>query len=163
MVDRGFLPITARAQLHGIIMRNRRRGTETSVEVSRASLQAVGMSPGTAPQVAGDVNGSLGNTTVVKIQGIPVSTTDPLDGQAVVFNAGAGEYVPATPAGDLTYVHVQGSASTSWAINHSLGKFPSITLVDGSGNEIEADISHTDDDHAVAAFAIAVSGKAYAN
>jgi hypothetical protein len=82
------------------------------------------------------------------------------------YTAGASwESVAGGPGGsaDLAYLHVQGTPSTSWAINHMLGKFPSITVVDGTGNEIEADISHTDDDHAVATFATAVSGSAFVN
>lgn len=44
----------------------------------------------------GDVTGPQGETVVVAIQGIPVSTTDPTDEQVLAFDEGLGAYVPTT-------------------------------------------------------------------
>ena len=48
--------------------------------------------------VRGDLSGSLMDPTVVGIQNIPVSTTLPQDGEALVYNAAAGEYIPGVVA-----------------------------------------------------------------
>ena len=62
------------------------------------------------------------------------------------INAGATaiEWIVATSA-DKYFLHTQSTPSVSWVVNHSMGKYPSVTLMDGSGNVIEADnIQHTD-------------------
>ena len=66
-------------------------------------------------------------------------------------------------SGDLTYVHTQNSASASWSVGHSLGKFPSVTVVDSGGNEVVGEVEHTDNNNAVLTFSAAFSGKAYFN
>src|SRR5262245_4145646 len=66
-------------------------------------------------------------------------------------------------AGDLTYVHTQGAASASWTVNHSLGKYPSVTVVDTGTNEILTDVHFVDTNSFTLAFGSATSGKAYCN
>ena len=48
---------------------------------------------------AGDVTGALNATTVTKLQGINVSTTDPTDDQVLKFDLGTNQWVPATVPG----------------------------------------------------------------
>jgi hypothetical protein len=48
---------------------------------------------------SGDVTGDLGSTTVTRIQSRLVSAVAPEDGQALVWNAGAGEWQPGAGAG----------------------------------------------------------------
>lgn len=43
---------------------------------------------------------------------------------------------------DLTYQHIQSSPSTTWIINHNLGKYPSIQLLSVGGIEFLAEITH---------------------
>lgn len=71
---------------------------------------------------------------------------------------------PQGPAGlDLHYAHEQSVASAMWTVNHSLGKFPSVTVVDSSGREVEGDVSHTNVNQTVLTFGAAFAGKAYLN
>ena len=44
--------------------------------------------------------------------------------------------------GGASYVHIQGTASTTWTINHNLGYRPSVELLDSGSQEIDADVSH---------------------
>jgi len=72
------------------------------------------------------------------------------------------EYVDAVP-GDATYVHTQGAASAVWTIPHLLGKYPSVRIKDGSGNNVYGDIVDTDTSNMTITFNTAFSGVAYLN
>lgn len=87
----------------------------------------------------------------------PVITTE----QLVVANI-SGPQGPAGP-GDKNYVHDQMVASTTWTINHSLGKFPSVMIVNSAGEVVEGFIQHVDNTQAVVTFTSAFAGKAYLN
>ena len=75
----------------------------------------------------------------------------------------AHEYIDAGLLGvDLNYTHVQAS-SASWVIAHNLGKIPSVTVQDGSGNRVHGDVSYTDLNNLTITFNIAFAGTAYLN
>lgn len=66
-------------------------------------------------------------------------------------------------AGGTTYQHNQASASTSWAIPHNLGRFPSVTIVDNAGREVIGDVTFHDLNFITIDFDIPMSGTAYLN
>jgi len=66
-------------------------------------------------------------------------------------------------ATDINFVHVESPASASWVIAHSLGKFPSVTIQDGSGNNIFGEIVYTDVNNLTLNFNTAFAGTAYLN
>jgi hypothetical protein len=73
------------------------------------------------------------------------------------------EYVDAGTLGsDLNYTHVQAS-SASWVIAHNLGKIPSVTVQDNSGNTVHGDITYTNINNLTITFNTAFAGKAYLN
>ena len=73
------------------------------------------------------------------------------------------EYVDAGLLGvDLNYTHTQVS-SASWVIPHNLGKIPSVTVIDGSGNRIHGDVAYTDANNLTITFNTAFAGTAYLN
>jgi hypothetical protein len=65
--------------------------------------------------------------------------------------------------GGSTFTHVQSIASTSWTINHNLGTFPSVTVVDDMGNVIIADVTYVDDNTITISFSAASTGVVYLN
>jgi hypothetical protein len=65
--------------------------------------------------------------------------------------------------GDVSYTHNQATPAIQWAINHGLGKFPSVTVVDSSGAQVEGDVEYVDANNVLATFAGAFSGVAYLN
>ena len=77
------------------------------------------------------------------------------------FNNDAG-YITSADI-PTTYIHEQGTASSTWTINHNLHKFPSVSVVDSSGNEIIAEVSYTSQDTCVVTMNGASKGKAYLN
>ena len=77
-----------------------------------------------------------------------------------------GETGPQGPAGTLDYgqlgyVHLQNSASTTWSITHGLGFVPNITVVDSGGTVVEGSYNYPDANTVVLTFSSEFSGKAY--
>lgn len=64
---------------------------------------------------------------------------------------------------DAHYEHIQALASTTWVINHGLGKYPSVTIVDSGGNTWITDIEYNSVNQCTARFKAAFGGKAYCN
>jgi hypothetical protein len=73
------------------------------------------------------------------------------------------ENVPASTYSDKTYVHVQGTPSSTWNVAHNLSKYPSVTIVDSGNNVVIGEIAYTDDNNLVVTFGASFSGKAYVN
>lgn len=66
-------------------------------------------------------------------------------------------------SGDLNYKHDQMIASAMWVINHGLGKWPSVTVIDSAGNECVGNISYNDANTIALTFSSAFAGTAYLN
>lgn len=62
---------------------------------------------------------------------------------------------------DISHIHDQAVASDQWTIVHNLVFYPSITVVDSSGNVIEGSYNYQDENTIIASFSGAFSGKAY--
>jgi hypothetical protein len=60
-----------------------------------------------------------------------------------------------------TYIHDQIMASAIWTIHHGLGRFPSISIVDSSGNAVMGNIQYLSGDVIQITFSSEFSGKAY--
>jgi hypothetical protein len=159
MVDIDVTPQIRRG-LETLFRDLKRHAVRTARRQAKSVIIEMASNPNSSmPPLAGDVAGPLAANVVVAIQGIPVSTTDPLTGQTLVFDG--SRYVPAA-SGDLHYTHTQSSASTTWSVGHNLGKFPSVSVVSG-GNLVVANVAHTDANNLVITFSAATSGVAYMN
>lgn len=64
---------------------------------------------------------------------------------------------------DKNYLHVQSTPATTWVIYHNLAKYPTIAVMDNSGVQVFADISHIDLNTAMVQFTIGFSGTATCN
>lgn len=64
---------------------------------------------------------------------------------------------------DKHYEHTQAVASTTWTINHNLGKICSVVTVDSLGREWFGSVTHNSINQVVVEFAAAFGGKAYCN
>lgn len=84
---------------------------------------------------------------------------------ASISSASGGEPGPVGPTGPAgaseTYVHTQVVASDTWTIEHNLGYFPAVTLVDSAGTVFVGSLQYPDVDTVIATFNGATSGKAY--
>ena len=61
-----------------------------------------------------------------------------------------------------TYIH-DNTSNNQWIINHNLGKYPSVTVISNSGEEIFGELTFTDTNTIQLNFSEAVEGNAYLN
>jgi hypothetical protein len=80
-----------------------------------------------------------------------------------VYSGGNWEPLGVSSGSDSFYTHDQLVASTSWTIDHNLGKFPSITVVDSGGTVGYGDVAYISPNQATVSFPSAFAGKAYCN
>lgn len=66
-------------------------------------------------------------------------------------------------AEDKYYRHQQSVPETVWTIEHNLNKRPAVESYDSSGDLIEGDIVHVDNNTVTIAFSSDVGGEAYLN
>lgn len=64
-------------------------------------------------------------------------------------------------AGAGTYVHTQGVASNRWLIEHDLGYYPNVAVVDSSGQQVLTQIEYIDENTIRSITEFAFGGKAY--
>jgi hypothetical protein len=96
-----------------------------------------------------------GSNVPITVNDVVLITTP--SGTQEFGQTGQTPYLPQT----LAYVHTQGSASSSWLINHNLDFYPNITVQDSAGNIVEGEISYTNLNSLTVSFASAFSGTAY--
>lgn len=67
---------------------------------------------------------------------------------------------PQGPAGSATdsYNHTQSSASTTWTVNHNLGRLPIVSLRSVGGVEIEGDVVHISTNQVQITFNVSTAG-----
>lgn len=82
-------------------------------------------------------------------------TTDTEDNFVIVGDSGSGA--------DKHYTHHQSSASATWNVNHNLGKFSSVTVVDSGNTVVQGQIQFVDANNVTLIFSSAFSGRAYFN
>jgi hypothetical protein len=66
-------------------------------------------------------------------------------------------------SGDLYYLHTQSAAASMWTITHNLGKFPSVTIVDSAGDQVEGNVDHLSANSLTVTFSSAFGGRAFLN
>ena len=62
-----------------------------------------------------------------------------------------------------TYIHTQGSPSSSWLVLHNMNKYPSVTVVDSGDNIVEGEVVYNSLNTLTINFSGGFSGKAYIN
>jgi hypothetical protein len=85
-------------------------------------------------------------------------------GRAMVLQCNGVDVLPAIdylPA--QSYAHDQSAASASWSIAHSLGKYPSVTVTDSAGDEVEGEVHYDSLNSLTVSFSAPFAGKAYLN
>lgn len=72
-------------------------------------------------------------------------------------------YVLANAGVQTTFTFTQSVPAANWTINHNLGRFPSIEVVDSSGNVVEGNIDYVNANTITASFTGGFAGLAYLN
>jgi len=65
--------------------------------------------------------------------------------------------------GAPTFVFTQGAAATQWSIQHNLGKFPSVSVINNNNVIINGEVKYIDSNNIQLNFSAGFSGKAYLN
>jgi hypothetical protein len=79
----------------------------------------------------------------------------------VADNPGAGEVDVTINSPAQSFVFIQGAPANPWVINHNLGFYPNVTVVDSGGSVVEGDITYPSASQVQVAFAGAFAGAAY--
>lgn len=64
---------------------------------------------------------------------------------------------------DKSYTHSQNASSNEWLIQHNLGKYPSVTVVDSGENVVIGEVTYLDENNLKIEFQGPFVGKAYLN
>lgn len=164
--DHTGIPLSALASpttdinMGGHKVTNAASGTNPTDVVTKAQLDATTggtatVVPVQAPDPTGQPEGHLFYDTdyVMTVGVTDLSATGTRD--ATTFLRGDNTWSP------VNYTHVQGSAASSWVINHSLGFRPNVTVVDSTGRQVEGDVVYTSATVVTIGFSGAFAGSAY--
>ncbi len=65
--------------------------------------------------------------------------------------------------GDANFMHEQSPASDLWTITHNMNKYPSVTVIDSGGDEVEGDLVYVSLNVVQITYSSAFAGRAYLN
>lgn len=133
-------------------------GALTSVEPSSPSLKL---------PIAFVVNSHVNNGVIAvrintgfkieELHNVQVSSASNND--AIIYDSASGVWQNK----QLSYTHIQSSASSVWTITHNLNKFPSVTVVDSANNLAIGSVEYVTASQLIVYFSSPFSGKAYLN
>ncbi len=103
------------------------------------------------------VQGPVGATGAIGPQG-PIGETGPQGPKGDTGDTGA-----AGIDGDKHHAHEQSIADAVWDITHSLNKYPSVTITDSAGDEVEGEVRYNGLNSLTLKFSAPFAGKAYLN
>jgi hypothetical protein len=63
----------------------------------------------------------------------------------------------------FSHIHTQTVSSSTWSITHNLNKFPSVSIVDSSNEEVIGEVEHINSNSLTVKFSAPFSGKAFLN
>lgn len=73
------------------------------------------------------------------------------------------DYVTPGGDGDKTYIHNQSVSSDTWVVIHNLHKYPSVSVMDSAGSEVEGEVHYDSLNQVTIIFSVAFSGMATLN
>jgi hypothetical protein len=103
------------------------------------------------------------NVQFVQSPAIVVKTDIGQIGVQIAAQGLAGPPGPAGPPGDVTFTFPQAMAAAIWDVNHNLNRFPSVTVVDSSGRQMEGQVDYIDANNIRLTFSVPFAGDAYLN
>lgn len=101
--------------------------------------------------------------TIVTIES-QTDTVTVVEVPTVVTVAAPGPQGPPGPAGAVggaPYTHTQVTPAATWPINHNLGRYPQVTIVDTFGNRRFADVIYADINNVSVIHSEPLAGAAY--
>lgn len=131
-------------------------GNATQVTVRGGSTQRVTLDRRTVAAVANNRP-----TTVVQPGVTPIDVTQ----HNTVVRTGSAMGVQGRPgaAGGVTYTFSQPAPLATWTINHKLGGYPSVTVVNSAGELCQGAVTYVDENTLLLLFSAPFAGTAYLN
>lgn len=106
----------------------------------------------------------MSNIEVKSGDTININTTTQVASSTIKVEQGSTSVsIKGVQGGDAHFTHTQSTPSTTWSIEHNLGKKASVTVVDSADSVVYGDIEYTDLNNLTITFNGAFSGKAYLN
>ena len=96
------------------------------------------------------------------IQGMDTSLVELARNMEDMYQSQGGDS-SSSNVNDKNYVYEWATLESSVTVNHNLGKFPSVTIVDTAGSEIIGDITYVNENSVTLSFSAPMRGKAYFN
>jgi hypothetical protein len=113
---------------------------------------------------------SLSSTNITSFKMFDGTNLDSVNkGETVTFESANAGLSIAVSDNKLTftaktaYVHIQSTPAAVWTINHNLGKYPAVSIVDSANDEVMSEVNYTSTNQVVLTFSAAFSGKAFLN
>lgn len=100
--------------------------------------------------------------TRMKRQTKEIADVSTFDGLKPLVTPG-GTSIHMSAGGDRNYMFTQVAPSATWNITHNFGKYPSVTIQDTSGTEVEGEVTHNSVDDLTVVFNTAFAGVAILN
>ena len=108
-------------------------------------------------------------SVTVSIESVPTTVT--VETQTVIAEGTMGPPGVRGLKGDkgepglsgASFVHTQSIAAEEWVIAHGLGRYPSIIVVDSSGEEVEGGVTYDSSNKITVRFSAPFGGYAYLN
>lgn len=76
-------------------------------------------------------------------------------------NVWPSSYVDLFTLPESVYTHSQNTPATSWTVQHNLGFFPNVTVVDSGETQVEGNVIYNNINRVTIEFSTAFAGKAY--
>jgi hypothetical protein len=130
----------------------------TTVEVTRANRRSV--------VIGGKTNDQVIEVSDPGVAGPPNSltigtVTTATEASATITGVAPNQVLNLVYPTSTRHVHTQGAVATTWTINHALGGYPSVTIVDSAKTVVFGEINYTSTTQVVVNFTSAFSGFAY--
>ena len=130
----------------------------TTVEVTRANRRSV--------VIGGKTNDQVIEVSDPGVAGPPNSltigtVTTATEASATITGVAPNQVLNLVYPTSTRHVHTQGAVATTWTINHALGGYPSVTIVDSAKTVVVGEINYTSTTQVVVNFTSAFSGFAY--
>ena len=101
----------------------------------------------------------LHTTTIIEVERVTPSDIT----EVVVCTPGPPGPVGPTGASGGHFTFVQSTPEAVWVVDHTLETFPSVTVVNYSGETVEGDVTYESNSRVVVRFSAAFSGIVYLN
>lgn len=104
----------------------------------------------------------LHTTTIIEVERVtPSDITEVVVGIPGPAGQKGERGLPGASGSHFTFV--QSTPDTEWIVDHSLETFPSVTVVNSSGETVEGDVTYESNSRVVVRFSAAFSGTIYLN